>query len=226
MKRLLWICRDMCHTFIWNIAGNIHLKSFYKTFTQWQSRMKRFACRTSHGNPPASGRWSPDDRTMCVPSWDSRKGIGRFPDGSPPDAARSHGNISVQSAGTSRDVRADILRCPSDAKNSLQQFPNAVPMCRHRQYWPRHRTAASWFVTVALRPTLSVALGTIPDWISRNPQGLHPAEIRSIPQESKWKVTELYEKSSRHYQNLHFQSPWFFSIWITNQWFSHGNLFF
>ena len=36
------------------------------------------------------------------------------------------------------------------------------------------------------------------------------AEIRSMPQESKWKVTELYEKSSRHYQNLHFQIPWFF----------------
>ena len=135
------------------------------------------SCRKySSGRPTASGRWSPDDRTMCVPSWDSRKGIGRFPDGSPPDAGRAPPDLMAifwyTSAGTSRDVCADILRCPSDAKNSLQQFPDAVPMCRHRQYWPGHRTAAGGFVTVALRPALSVALGTIPDWISRNPQGL------------------------------------------------------
>ena len=152
--KLLWICRDMCHTFIWNLAWNIHLKSFYKTFTQWQSRMKRFACRTSHGNPPDVRRRPADDPPMIVRCVFHRGIPVRESADLRTEARRTPADLMAifwyTSAGTSRDVRADILRCPSDAKNSLQQFPDAVPMCRHRQYWPGHRTAAGWFVTVAL----------------------------------------------------------------------------
>ena len=178
MKRLWWICRDMCHTFIWNLAGNIHLKSFYKTFTQWQSRMKRFACRTSHGNPPASGRWSPDDRTMCVTSWDSRKGIGRFPDGSPPDAGRAPAErrpISWQYFGTHRLGHRAMSERTSYDVHPMPIIPySSSPM-------PSRCADIGNIGRDIVRPSVDLwpwhydphcTLGTIPDWISRNPQGL------------------------------------------------------
>ena len=108
--------------------------------------MKRFACRTSHGNPPDVRRRPADDPPMIVRCVFHRGIPVRESADFRTEARRTPADLMAifwyTSAGTSRDVRADILRCPSDAKNSLQQFPDAVPMCRHRQYWPGHRTAA------------------------------------------------------------------------------------
>ena len=205
----------------------LHLKScrkysseiFYKTFTQWQSRMKRFACRTSHGNPPDVRRRPADDPPMIV-------------------RCVFHRGIPVRE---SADFRTEARRTPAERRPISWQYFGT-----HRLGHRAMSVRTSYDVHPMPRipyssspvPSRCADIGNIGRDIVRPPVDLWPwhydshcpwhwapfpigfleirkvyrqfAEIRSMPQESKWKVTELYEKSSRHYQNLHFQIPWFF----------------